>query len=309
MRRTITVVLLLTLLAAVALGSCARNSGDDSESAADGGDATAAAGESGAAPADLASGPAVEVPEQAEPVDVARRIIYTSDLRIRVDDPSAAATDAVQVAEDAGGDLDSQREDISDEVRVSVRVPSERFREVLDQLAALGIVLERSVDTEDVTDQVVDLEGRLANARASVERLRALFADAADVNQVVAVESALTQREAEVESLSGQLKVLEDQADRSTLTVVFTREAEPEVDDDIPGFAQGLDTGWVALRNVAAVGVTLLGFALPFLLVAAPLLVVGRWWLRRRGRRPGPGRRGGVPPQGPSPETPAPASS
>lgn len=165
-----------------------------------------------------------------------------------------------------------------------MRVPSDAFDEVVDELITLGTLLDRTVETDDVTDQVVDLEGRLANARASVERLRALFADAGDVDQIVAVEAALSEREAEVEGLAGQLQVLEDQADRSTITMTFTREGEPEVSDDIPGFLQGLENGWVAFLNVVAVAVTVIGFALPFLLIAVPVGLLLRWWLRRQRR-------------------------
>ncbi len=224
------------------------------------------------------------LPEQGDPVVGDRRVVYTARLRLRVDDPRASADEAADIADEAGGDLDSQSEDADDEVQLTVRVPSGTFDQVMDELVTLGTLLDRSVDTEDVTDRVVDLQGRLANARASVERLRALFADAASVDQVVAVEAALSQREAEVEGLAGQLKALEDQADRSTITVTFTREGEPAVNDDIPGFLQGLENGWVAFRDVVAVGVTVIGFVLPFLLIAVPLGLVLRWWVRRQRR-------------------------
>lgn len=224
------------------------------------------------------------LPEQGDPVEGDRRVVYTARLRLRVDDPRASADEAADVAEEAGGDLDSQSEDADDEVQLTVRVPSDAFDEVVDELISLGTLLDRTVDTEDVTDQVVDLEGRLANAQASVERLRLLFDEAASVDQVVAVEAALSEREAEVEGLAGQLQVLEDQADRSTITVTFTREGEPEVNDDIPGFLQGLENGWIAFRNVLAVGVTVVGFLLPFLLVAVPVGLVLRWWVRRQRR-------------------------
>jgi hypothetical protein len=305
MRQRLVMVVLSLLLGAGGVAACAA--GDDAESSGDGGGSAApVAGDAEAATGAGAGGEAGPASQQGEPVEDRRRIIYTADLRLRVDDPSAEARRAVEIAEAADGQLDSQNEDAGDRVQVTVRVPSEDFREVLDDLAELGRVLERTVDAEDITEQVVDLESRLANAEASVERLRSLYADAEDVNQVVAIESALTERESEVESLTGQLRLLEDRADLSTVSVVFVREAEPEVDDDIPGFAEGFRTGWVAFRNVAAVGVTVAGFALPFLVVAVPLALVGRSLLRRRRRRAPERTTGTVPPatKPPAPPTP-----
>lgn len=272
--------LALVVMLALALGMGACASGSDSD-----GGATAEGGADGVSAQDVdAAAEGRPLPEQGDPIDGEPRIVYTANLRIQVDDPRASAEQAADLATDAGGALTSQDEDADDEVRLTVRVPSERFDEVLDDLAALGTVLDRSVQTEDVTDQVVDLQGRLDNARASTERLRALFQDAQSVDQIVAVEAALTEREAEVEGLAGQLQVLEDQADLSTISLTFTREGEPEVDDDIPGFLRGLENGWVAFRTVLAVAVTVVGFLLPFMIVVLPVTLVGRWLLHRRRR-------------------------
>ncbi len=213
------------------------------------------------------------------------------------------------VAEDAGGSVANRTEEADAEaVTLTVRVPADEFATTVEELADLGEVLDRHVSAEEVTEQVVDLEGRLANAQASVDRLRELFAEAQDVNHIVSLEQALTEREAEVESLTGQLQVLEDRADRSTIDLAFTREGEPEVDDDIPGFLEGLRNGWVAFRNVVAVAVTVLGFLLPFLVPVVLAAVALRAILRRRaGRRPprpttGPGPAPSPPqPVGPHP--------
>lgn len=306
-RRTRTAALGLAVGALLVLGACASDrSESDSSATADGGGVA----DSVSAGDVVAAHDGRPLPQQeGEPLEGERRVVYTAALRLQVDDPAAGADAAIDVATEAGGSLASQDQDAGDEVRVSVRVPSDRFDEALDDLAALGTVLDRSVGTDDVTDQVVDLQGRLDNARASTERLRILFADAADVNQIVAIEAALTEREAEVEGLAGQLQVLEDEADLSTFTLTFTREGEPEVDDDIPGFGRGLDTGWVAFRNVASVAVTALGFLLPFLLVALPLAAVGRGLIRRRRRgtsrptttAPPTNATAGPPPPAPSP--------
>ena len=276
------------------LGACSSTGRDSSDA---GGSADGVSAEDVEAAAD-----GRPLPEQGDPIDGERRVVYTADLRIRVDDPGASAEQATDLAADAGGSLASQDEEADDEVRLTVRVPSDRFDEVLGDLAELGAVLDRSVRTEDVTDQVVDLQGRLDNARASTERLRALFEDAQSVDQVVAVEAALTEREAEVEGLAGQLQVLEDEADLSNISLTFTVEGEPEVDDDIPGFLRGLETGWVAFRTVLAVAVTVIGFVLPFMIVVLPVALVGRWWLRRR-RRKGPPTPSASPAPG-SPPTP-----
>ena len=64
-------------------------------------------------------------------------------------------------------------------------------------------------DLDDVTDQVVDAQGRLSSLRASRDRLRALLDRAGGVSDVITVERELARVQAEIESLEGRLAVLQ----------------------------------------------------------------------------------------------------
>jgi len=195
----------------------------------------------------------------------------------------------VAVVEAAGGFLSGQRSDLSGDASavLTFKVPPDAFLDALGDLADLGDLVERRVGSDDVTEQVVDLEGRLAATTASVDRLRALLADAADVPQVVAVEGELARREGELESLTGQLRSLRESVDLATVTLTLTpppgSPGRPDRDHD-PTFADGLRTGGRALATVARAGATALGFALPFLAVAAVVALPARWGWRRWSR-------------------------
>ncbi len=298
MRRPTTAALALIALFTLGLvGGCAGTDDADESS----GDAGGAVGEriadegAGGSGDDVdaeAPGSGGDLGAQAPPEENAERIVYTADLRVRVDDPAVAAAEAVELVEAAGGSLAAMTEsEGADTVSVTVRVPVDGFRSALDALAELGTVLDRHVEAKEVTDQIVDLEGRLENARASADRLRELYATAGSVEQVVAVEQALTQREAEVESLAGQLQQLEDRADRSTIIATYVDEGEPVADeepDDDSAFVDGLQAAGAVLAALATAIAALTGFALPFLpFVLVPALAV---WIvvrirRRRARR------------------------
>ena len=223
----------------------------------------------------------------ARPVETgkaaSRDVIYTGQLVVRVTDVVKAAEQAQKLADDVDGYLAKQEADLEgdQEVTATLRVPSDDFERVMSDLADLGRVQERNVDSDDVTDQVVDLEGRLANARTSAERLRALLAKAENVPNIIAIEGELTKRETEIEQITGQLQVLQDQVHYATVTVRFTERDEPAVADDLPGFFGSLKAGGVTLVNVLLVVLAVVGFSLPFL----PFIVLGvvgvRWYRRR----------------------------
>ena len=232
-------------------------------------------------------GVTLAIDSSAQLVGAGRSVIRTAELEVQAVDVSAAARAAVGVAERAGGFLADEQGTLGDDPSASIvlKVLPARFTAALDELAELGEVTAKRVGSDDVTEVVVDLEGRLAAARASVDRLRELLGQAADVPQVVAVESELARREGEVESLAGQLRALESQVDLATITVQLTEPAgaaSPAVSEDIPGFLAGLRTGWVAFVNVLGGVATVAGFALPFAALAVVLGLPTLWWHRRR---------------------------
>ena len=278
----------------LALALVAGCGGADDEDAAGGESAqdTASAPEAGAegeAEGGTGSAVAATLTQVAQAQDD-REIIRTATLEVGTEDVVGASEAAVRVAVEAGGFLASSESDLEGDTRASLvlRVPPERFFDVLDDLADLGELESRQVGSEDVTAQVVDLEGRLAAVRASVERLRALVAQAADVPQIVAIEGELARREGELESLTGQLRELGEQVDLATVTLVLDEPVAAEVSDDIPGFVPGLRTGVVALANVASAASTALGFLLPFAVPAALLWFAARWARRVLQRRRAP---------------------
>lgn len=222
----------------------------------------------------------------ATPRVTGQQVISTAQLHVRVDRVGDASERAITIVESIGGSLFSQHTDIASrrDATLVFKVPPAEFQTVLRELGAIGSVRQRQVATEDVTERVVDLDGRLKTASASADRLRSLFDTATDVNAIVAVESALAQREAEIESLQGQLRVLQSQVQLATVELTLTRAVPPPVETHIPGFAAGLAAGWDAFVAALAVSVTAVGAALPFAVTLGALAALAVAVRRRRRR-------------------------
>lgn len=165
---------------------------------------------------------------------------------------------------------------------ISIRVPADRLAEASDSLSELGTVTRSSIDRRDVTTQAIDLRARVDAARASVDRLTELVAQAGSLTDLLAAESALADRQATLESYEQQLTVLESQVSLATLTVTVLPESSP-TSAEPAGFLDGLLTGWnglVAAANGALVGI---GFLLPWLVVVGVVALVVVAVRRRRG--------------------------
>ncbi|WES65182.1 DUF4349 domain-containing protein [Microbacter sp. GSS18] len=174
---------------------------------------------------------------------------------------------------------------------VTVRVPSDELSAVIDELGDVGEVTASSISRQDVTDQTIDLQARIEAAQASVDRLTELMSQAGDLSDLIAAESALSERQATLESYQQQLEMIESRVSMSSLSVSLTQAFEP-VEADPAGFTDGIAAGWNGLVATLNGIVIAVGFLLPWLAVA--VVVGGLVWAvvllvrRRRDRRTGP---------------------
>jgi hypothetical protein len=269
-------------LAAALLAGC---SGGDDSGAADM-SAVGASGGEGAAGADeqAAANDALQLVDLRAAPGLA--VIRTADLEVRVDDVRAAADEAGRLARAAGGGVENEDRSGSGDggaATLSLRVPPKAFDTTIAQLAELGEERSRRLGSEDVTDQVVDLEARLATQRASVDRVRALLGEAEKLGEVVQIESEVTKRTAGLEALQARLERLNARVDLSTITLRLDQSSKPVLGDAL-GFGDGLSAGWSALTATARVLAVTAGAVLPFLPV---LLLAGVVGWRARSRRTG----------------------
>jgi hypothetical protein len=223
-----------------------------------------------------------------------RSIIYTGAITVRVEDVNIAAARAAGIATAAGGFVGGDKRNSgsgSQDATLELRVPAEKFNPVVDQLAGLGTEEQRGINTEDVTEQTIDLDARIATQQARVDSGRKLLAQAKSLSDLVMLEREVATREADLASLQAKKRRLADLTALSTITVVLLDPdaVAAEEEDGPPGFLAGLENGWKGLLASLAVLLTVLGWLLPWL-IALALPAWGIVWLYRRYRPRRPAR-------------------
>jgi hypothetical protein len=167
-------------------------------------------------------------------------------------------------------------------------VPAAALDDVLTQLSKLGSVSYRSSTSEDVTDGYVDTKARIGPMEDGIDRVRALLAKATGLQQVITLESELTRRQADLDSLRQRLAELDRITATSTVTVALWTGSTPASTTDDGGFVATVRAAWEALLGSLTVILTGLAVLLPWLVVGIPIVVVlGRLW-RRRATTPAP---------------------
>lgn len=156
-------------------------------------------------------------------------LIYTATLTMAVFEVRATQTSLIERARSFGGVLAIQTDD-----RLVLRVPAERFDEFLAGVGELGDVLHRDIQALDVGEEFRDVAIRIRNLDVTRQRVEALLAQAANVEQALAVQRELERITTELEALRGRQRFLADRVSLSTITFAFQpmpREAieQPEI--------------------------------------------------------------------------------
>ncbi|MFC2031667.1 DUF4349 domain-containing protein [Chloroflexota bacterium] len=226
--------------------------------------------------------------------EVERMIIWNADISMTVED-AQDTMDAIQAAvRSLGGytvNTESWQSNDQLHARLTVRVPAERFEQTMAQLRDMAVeVNHESANSDDVTDQYVDLESRLRHLEAKEAQLLEFLDEAEDTEAALAVYDHVAETQAEIEQVKGRMTYLEKLSAMATITA----ELRPE---DAP--VQIIDEGWEPGRTVrnaarALVGtletlgdilVWVLFYVLPILLLLAVPVILVVWLVRRWRRR------------------------
>ncbi len=246
------------------------------------------------------------------------KVIKTGTLALEVADLDRALRDARTAIVGLGGYVSgSDQSNEGDRTRATIvyRIPAARWDDALDALHRLATkVVTEQTNTIEVTGQVLDLDARIRNLRATEAALQAIMARATKISDILEVQQQLTAVREQIEQLSTEKAHLEDQAAFGTLTVSYTVPV-PAVTETTKGWdpAAEVDRAVASLvgilQGLASVGIWLVIVGLPILLALA--LLVGLVLALGRRLRPGRGNGGRSLPTAapPTTDTPGPSAS
>lgn len=229
------------------------------------------------------------MPAEAPIADKApqQQVITTAWMTVRVEAVPGATEEVVRLVQARKGSI--QQQDLTNTgdsvtATITARIPAADLDAFVAEVSGLGTVESASRQASDVTQQTIDLDARISALTTSVERLTAMQEQTTNVADLVAVETELANRQAELDSLTAQRAYLADQVAMSTVTITLV----PVVQAggwQAPGFLSGIQNGWSALLALVSGLITAIGFLLPFIVIAAIIVVPITWLLVRRSRR------------------------
>ncbi len=218
---------------------------------------------------------------------VTREIIRTASLTVEVKDLAEAELLATKWVLQSQGYVEATASNNLNSVRASLsmtlRVPVDKFDQAIGTFEGYGTLVSKSIESEDVTTQLVDLRARLTVLREQEKVLLGFLRESKSLKDSLAVNQELTRVRQEIESMDAIRRSQEQLAALSTIVVEFRSPAQVVQRSDSKAWANDAWTdstnSLIGLgRGVGRFGISLLVFAPIWL----PLVAGGIWWMRRR---------------------------
>ena len=151
------------------------------------------------------------------------KMIYRAGLELETQEFEQADAGIKALTKQLGGYFEEQstrtRSGGYRSASYTVRVPAERFEEFLSQIGTICTVTFQNQSAEDVSEAYYDTESRLETARIKLDRLQDLLRKAELMEDIITLESAISETEYQIERLSGDLRHYDALIGYSTVSV------------------------------------------------------------------------------------------
>ena len=242
-----------------------------------------------------AAEPVTDGAEEAIPRD---KLIYRADMDLETTAFDQTAQRLEEVVEELGGYFESRSVSQYGTYRrgsYSVRGPAENFQRLLELVGESAHVLSKNDYADNVSESYYDLEARLTTQRTKLERLQELLAKAETMEDIITVESAISETELQIEYLTGSLRTYDSLIDYSTVEISLSEVYKlSNVEEPATGFgdrlgkalASGLRTGIDTVESAILALAYSWFFLLPPILVVVVLVLVLRRNRRKAEKQP-----------------------
>lgn len=248
--------------------------------------------EAAMAPAAAASG----VQQTGEPTgdfDV-KKIVYTADMTVTVDDPAAALRTLLEKTQALGGYVSGSYSTTDDQgtnyAYTTLKVPAGQLDALVTAANALGKVNDYRLSSDDISLSYYDMQARLDNAKAEEQQLLEILAKCETIEEILAVRQSLTSVRADIESYTAQMNLWDNLVTYATLNVTINRTPKTAVEgeneliamwkasDVWQKMARGFqNSARFVVNAIGAIGIFLAVAAIPagvlFLLIGVPIIV------------------------------------
>ena len=216
------------------------------------------------------------------------KIIKSASARYKVKDVKVATAQIRKIALQYNAyisDLRYENNLYQKQNRFTIKVPQESFDNIMDSIGNVVEFVEyENITTKDVTEEYIDLQGRLETKLEVKKRYEDILRkNAKTVEDILNTEEKLRVLQEEIESVQGRLKYLTNKVAYSTIqidlyeTVAYTKEPTAYKKTFGDKAKDALSFGWKMIESIVLFFIHIW----PLMLLAIIVILVLRRWLKK----------------------------
>ena len=198
------------------------------------------------------------------------RIQINGNMSLEVQTLPAALEQARALVIQYGGSITSSDSggSLNRYANISALIPRDSFYELIGVMKNIATkVTHENINSNDVTEEFVDIEAKLNVMKQTEERFITLLSETANVEEVMSVERELMRLRGEIDSLEGRMKYLSKTTDNSVLNIYMTEEVP--ITGSAWSFFDSLDN---SVRNMVSFSKHIANFLIG-IIVFSPILI------------------------------------
>lgn len=229
--------------------------------------------------------------------DSTKKIVYTGSLSIETTDYDASMAILNKDASDGTITIESSSEYTDDSnLRsnyLTIRIPSENFTAYMCDATSLGSVRSQSTNRDDITKQYNDKSITIAALQKEQERLQEMMDQATTVDDMISIESRLSEVETELNQYQSDLANLDNEVAMSTINIQLNEVLEYSKNSVVRKDSTFLDRlkntfsdSWKFFVNLLETLLFLLIYLIPIVAVALIIYLIIRSYRKKHPKKP-----------------------
>ena len=209
-----------------------------------------------------------------------RKLVYTANISIETLDFEKSQQALNEALSSCGGYIYSSelfggnrysQSPSARSIYMTIKIPSDKYREFLNGRDNFGNVKFFSEQTDDITTQYIDTQSRLEALKEQEQRLLTLIEKAQSVKELLEIEETLSEVRYKIENYTSQMQAYDNMVTFCTVNIDITEVSE--VSKVNKGFftklGEAFRSSWIELFNFLQNVVIKITSIFPFLLIMA----------------------------------------
>lgn len=225
--------------------------------------------------------PEPEFPKsQGETYEIGQKLIKNARLDFTVENYDKSYDKIRSVTANAGGYISDSKEAVHTARNhsrkggyVVIRIPPEKFNDVVSQIENIGNLTNKEINVQDVTQEYVDLSARLRNANSEEENFLKIMKNATTVEEMLLVEKEIGRVRGNIEQMQGQIAYMDERINFATIHINLQEPAKeepykpPEKEKHKWGIKDALVKSMDGFLGTTKGLIVIFGYLLPILIV------------------------------------------